>query len=427
MKFKLFFLFMFVVFVFCSGNAGAEIIPGTFTLGINQGIYLFEEDQDLDNTTPMGLGFGYDFTEHFGLEYYYHWGETKTESARNDVDFEFYRIEALGYYGTWKGIIPYFALGMGSLNLEQPGKKIGETVVDFGIGMKYFVTDHVAFRADVRNVLPMPRNNPFLTVGFTYHFGERKKEAPVVRAPVYVPEPEPAPPADSDGDGVYDDEDQCPNTPYGIRVDSKGCPLDSDGDGVTDDRDDCPNTPPGTRVDTWGCPIPVDSDGDGVYDDEDECPNTPYGTRVDAWGCPVPMDSDRDGVYDDEDQCPDTPDGATVDSRGCWVLSDLKFDTNKADIKAEGARILDSVVSIMRANPGLRLEVQGHTDNTGSAAYNKGLSQRRANAVMEYLVAEGIDKARLSAVGYGFDRPATSNETEEGRAQNRRVELNPIQ
>lgn len=426
MKIKIFFLFVLCVSVFYEGSAVAETVPG-FTFGINQGFYVFEGSQDAKNTTPMGLGIGFDFTEHFGLEYYYNWGETESDPAGDDVDLELYRFEALGYFNSWKGIIPYLAVGAGALNLDRPGKKSGNSMLDFGAGLKYFVTDKVAFRTDIRDVMPGSKHNPFFTVGFTYHFGERAKAAPVVSAPVYAPEPEPAPPADSDGDGIYDNDDRCPNTPARTKVDAMGCPLDSDGDGITDDKDNCPNTPPGTKVDSKGCPVPVESDRDGVYDDQDQCPDTPAGTKVDAVGCPVPVDSDGDGVTDDKDQCPDTPKGATVDSRGCWVLRDLRFDTNKADINADGARILDSVVTIMQANPTLRLEIQGHTDNKGSAAYNKTLSQKRANTVKDYIISKGIGKDRLSAVGYGLERPAASNDTEEGRAENRRVELNSIQ
>jgi len=169
---------------------------------------------------------------------------------------------------------------------------------------------------------------------------------------------------------------------------------------------------------------PLDSDGDGVYDNEDQCPGTPKNQAVDPRGCP--LDTDGDGVYDNEDQCPDTPNGATVDARGCWVIKGVKFDTAKSDIKPISYRLLDDVASILRNNPGLNVEVQGHTDNRGSAEFNQSLSERRANAVMEYLIGKGISPNRLTASGYGFSKPATSNDTPAGRAQNRRVELKPV-
>jgi OOP family OmpA-OmpF porin len=141
----------------------------------------------------------------------------------------------------------------------------------------------------------------------------------------------------------------------------------------------------------------------------------------------TPMDSDGDGVYDNADQCPDTPKGATVDKRGCWVLSGVTFDTSKWEIKSKYYSILNSVVAILQKNSDLNLEIGGHTDNRGAADYNQRLSENRAKAVMDYLIARGISSNRLSAKGYGFSKPAASNSTAAGRAQNRRVELRPIQ
>ena len=170
-------------------------------------------------------------------------------------------------------------------------------------------------------------------------------------------------------------------------------------------------------------PEPVDSDGDGVYDDKDRCPNTPKGVTVDRVGCP--LDTDGDGVYDHMDRCPDTPAGATVDERGCWVLKGVYFDTDKWDIKPQYASILDEVVHVLRKNPYLRVEIQGHTDSQGSAEYNQKLSENRAKSVMDYLIKEGIGSGRLIAIGYGLSKPAFPNDSPENMAKNRRVELKP--
>ncbi|MFQ5912327.1 MAG: OmpA family protein [Nitrospinota bacterium] len=140
-----------------------------------------------------------------------------------------------------------------------------------------------------------------------------------------------------------------------------------------------------------------------------------------------PLDSDGDGISDASDQCRDTPKGAQVDSRGCWVIRGVLFDTAKWDIKRESVPILTNVVTVLKANPELRIEVQGHTDNRGAAQFNKTLSENRAKAIREYLVRQGIPTWRFSIAGYGFSRPVTSNATPEGRAQNRRVELSPLQ
>lgn len=201
-----------------------------------------------------------------------------------------------------------------------------------------------------------------------------------------------------------------------------GRPVDSDGDGVLDSADACPNTPAGASVDPRGCP--VDSDGDGVYDYADECPNTPADVRVDARGCPI--DSDGDGVFDDQDRCPGTPESANVNEVGCWVLENLHFDTGSAEIKPEAYPVLNETMKVLMRNPGLEIEIQGHTDNIGNAAFNRKLSEKRAMAVQKFFVIHGISADRLSAKGYGLERPVADNGTAAGRAKNRRVELEPI-
>jgi len=196
--------------------------------------------------------------------------------------------------------------------------------------------------------------------------------------------------------------------------------LDSDGDGVPDGMDRCPDTPRGVKVDPKGCPL--DSDGDGVPDYMDRCPNTPKGAKVDNNGCP--LDTDGDGVPDYLDQCPGTPKGATVNRLGCWALTGVVlFDTDKAAIKPEAFSLLDEVVKILQKNSDIVGEVQGHTDSTGSEAYNQRLSERRAKAVLDYLLSHGIGPGRLTAKGYGELQAVASNDTEKGRRENRRVEL----
>jgi outer membrane protein OmpA-like peptidoglycan-associated protein len=235
-------------------------------------------------------------------------------------------------------------------------------------------------------------------------------------------------PKDSDGDGVTDLADKCPNTPAGTPVDATGCPQDSDKDGVADAADKCPNTPAGTKVDAVGCP--EDSDGDGVTDLNDKCPNTPAGTAVDANGCP--KDSDADGVTDAADKCPNTPAGTKVDAVGCpalfgagksLVLEGVYFETGKSVLKPESQAVLDRVAESLKGNPEVKVEIGGHTDNTGSRATNVRLSAARANAVRDYLTSKGVDAGRMTAKGYGPDKPVADNKTVAGRAANRRVEL----
>lgn len=270
---------------------------------------------------------------------------------------------------------------------------------------------------------------------------------------------------DRDNDGVPDLLDQCPNTPAGMKVDSVGCFTDSDGDGVPDEVDECPNTPAGIAVNASGCEI--DSDGDGVRDEIDKCPGTPRGEKVDIFGCPY--DDDEDGVYNYMDKCPDTPEGVPVDESGCpketeinltadtlaipdisgllldleaaekndsiikkkeemlnlfnMATTEIQFETAKSTIKKTSYPILNQIVTILELDTTYRLVISGHTDNQGDHDKNVRLSQERAEAVMNYLISKGIDSSRLSAFGYGPDRPIADNSTQKGRSANRRVEF----
>jgi OOP family OmpA-OmpF porin len=230
---------------------------------------------------------------------------------------------------------------------------------------------------------------------------------------------------DTDGDGVNDDADQCPGTPAGTAVDANGCPLpqDDDHDGVNNDVDKCPNTPAGAKVDATGCEL--DADGDGVVDRLDQCPNTPAGAKVDDKGCE--LDSDADGVVDSQDKCPDTPKGDRVDASGCSFKNEIKlpgvvFETNSADLKPESIPVLEGAVSTLKRYPDLKIEVAGHTDSRGSDAYNLDLSARRAATVLKFLQDGGVANA-LKSRGYGERQPVASNNTDDGRQQNRRVVL----
>lgn len=141
----------------------------------------------------------------------------------------------------------------------------------------------------------------------------------------------------------------------------------------------------------------------------------------------VVKDSDGDGVPDDLDKCPNTPKGATVNSVGCWALKGVVlFDFDKADIKPEAHQLLDEVVTILKKNREMKGVIEGHTDSMGSEEYNQGLSERRAQAVEKYIEERGIDADRYTIKGYGESNPIASNDTEEGRQENRRVELRRV-
>jgi OmpA-OmpF porin, OOP family len=373
--------------VFLAQTVTAEIKPGAITLSPFVGGYVFEGNQNLKNRLTYGGALGYNFNEHWAAEAVYSYIGTELDSGNADVDAHLYRIDCLYHFMPCERLVPYIAAGLGGITFDfvdwDNVDKDTDLAANYGGGLKYFLTENIALRGDVRHVISFDetQSNLIYTAGLTFSFGG-EKAAVCAESPT---------PKDSDGDGVYDDMDECPNTPRGVKVDKRGCPLDTDGDGVPDYLDKCPNTPKGVKVDERGCPL----------------------------------DTDGDGVPDYLDKCPGTPKGATVNEVGCWIIKDINFDFNKWDIKPKYHPNLDEAVAVMKQNPSLKVEIQGHTDNIGSQKYNLGLSDKRAKAVMDYFISNGIAKERLCAKGYGLSQPITTNDTEEGRAKNRRVELKP--
>ncbi len=230
---------------------------------------------------------------------------------------------------------------------------------------------------------------------------------------------------DTDGDGIKDGDDACPNT-AGLAA-LNGCP-DGDGDGIADKDDACPTI--AGLVALKGCP---DADGDGLADGDDSCPNE--AGPAENKGCPWP-DTDGDSVLDKDDACPEV--AGTVANNGCpevtvevqKQLNDyartILFDTGKSSIKAESTSVMVDIIQILKEYPTAKFTVDGHTDSVGSAKLNQNLSESRALSVKAFLVDKGIEEFRLSALGYGEDKPIASNKTRAGRADNRRVEINLV-
>ena len=216
--------------------------------------------------------------------------------------------------------------------------------------------------------------------------------------------------------------------------------ADRDGDGFPDDIDKCPDiAEDGQEPDPGdGCPAGADRDGDGIPDNSDACPDTPEDQDgvEDQDGCPED-DADNDNIPDAKDKCPTEPGPASeiAEKHGCpsltrveadgtiALLEPIQFEFAKATIKPESYPILDEVVALMKARPKLRVGVYGHTDNRGSRQLNRNLSANRAAACVKYIVGKGIARNRLESAGFGFDKPIDTNDTDEGRARNRRTEF----
>jgi outer membrane protein OmpA-like peptidoglycan-associated protein len=363
----------------------------------------------------------------------------------------------------------FFVGGVGQQRMNISPTSAGDplqerwAVYNYGAGAKLFITRNLALRTDYRQYIAPDgpeATRRFFNPGAEFVNKALKTTEWTVGLSLFM-----GGPSDEDGDGVADESDLCPGTPAGVAVDGDGCPFDDDGDGVYNYQDNCPDTPAGAAVDANGCP--TDADGDGVYDGLDQCDNTPSGATVDANGCPT--DSDSDGVFDGIDQCDNTPSGAVVDANGCpsdedgdgvldgidqcpgtpagrevdaagcgefeaalaqgrLILSGVQFEFNSADIKEESQADLDRAAAAIRSaianRPGISIEVQGHTDSVGSESYNQGLSERRAASVHDYVVSvEPSIAGALSTSGYGESQPIASNDDQDGRAQNRRVEF----
>ena len=256
--------------------------------------------------------------------------------------------------------------------------------------------------------------------GFQITLGLRFRKAKPWPETVIVPPPVDK---DTDGDGIFDSRDKC-ITVHGVAK-YEGCPVpDTDKDGIFDDKDKCPEMAGYPELE--GCPYP-DRDKDGVTDNKDRCPDEPGSTKND--GCPI-TDRDGDGVPDATDRCPDTPGPASnygcpedVKTKLTYIAKNIYFHTNKATLQQISYDPLDQLADILTRYPNAQLTIEGHTDNTGSNAYNLKLSNDRAKSVVDYLVSKGIAASRLTAVGYGEEKPVTTNKTAEGRTLNRRVEL----
>jgi OOP family OmpA-OmpF porin len=315
-------------------------------------------------------------------------------------------------------VSPYFQIGVGGSKY----KGYWGAFIPAGLGLQVNLFDEAFLLINSQyriSITERTSNHFFYSIGLAGVIGKRKTTPKVIPPP-----PLPPPPPDSDGDGIIDSLDACPQAKGLIQF--NGCP-DTDGDGIRDKDDKCPNERGLERY--QGCPIP-DTDGDGINDEEDKCPKEKGVARYQ--GCPVP-DRDKDGVNDEEDKCPDLPGVAA--NNGCPEVSaevkrridvaahNIFFATGSAKLLAKSNKSLDEVAKLMNEDANLKLDVEGHTDNTGKPATNQLLSEKRAKAVYDYLNKKGVSTDRLRSAGYGQDKPVADNKTAKGRTENRRVEL----
>lgn len=314
-------------------------------------------------------------------------------------------------------ISPYanFAVGASSYN----GYFAALAPVGVGVQVSIFGEAYLLVNSQYR--LPVTQNanyHFYHSIGVAGNITNRKVEAPkVVELPVIEV-------TDRDGDGIVDSLDACPDNAGAASL--NGCP-DRDGDAIADRNDNCPDVAGIAKYN--GCPIP-DSDKDGINDEQDKCPAVAGVARYQ--GCPVP-DTDKDGVNDEEDKCPN--EAGLASNFGCPEIKqeiiekvnlsakNIFFATGSAKLLAKSNTSLNNVVQILMDNPSYKINVEGHTDITGTAAKNQVLSENRAAAVKTFLMSKGIDESRITSAGFGPDKPIADNKTAAGRARNRRVEM----
>ncbi|SDS50192.1 OmpA family protein [Pseudomonas granadensis] len=157
-----------------------------------------------------------------------------------------------------------------------------------------------------------------------------------------------------------------------------------------------------------------DEDSDGVFDRRDRCPDTPENTEVDHRGCPLP-------VYPAATKAPEPAPQTEVITLS--DAGDVLFDFDKSDLTPAATAQLDTLMDKLRNADVVSIKVIGHTDSKGSDAYNQALSERRASSVASYLLSQGLAPNKLTSEGRGEGEPVADNATDDGRAQNRRVEL----
>ena len=300
----------------------------------------------------------------------------------NKVDQSFWAVNLAAQYHLntlWSGarwFDPYAQVGGGYAAIDNEGKF--RTLV--GAGANFWFTDNIGLNLQTAYHPTMKSEsteNYFQhALGITIKFGKQ----------------------DRDNDGVADKDDKCPDVAG--KPELKGCP-DADNDGIADKDDKCPQQA-GPKENN-GCPWP-DRDGDGVLDKDDECPDV-KGTVANN-GCPEVTQEVQKKLND--------------------FAKTILFDLGKATIKPESADVLDNIVKVLNEFKKAKFSVEGYTDSTGNKAKNIKLSEARANSVKDYLVAKGIAADRLSAKGFGPEKPVADNKTKAGREQNRRVEINLV-
>jgi len=353
--------------------------PMMLELGIYGGVFfpspnleLFEASLDLPNqgykrygvvAPDVGARLGFYPLRHFGIEAEGGVMPARLQDGTGNPIIWTARGHFVGQIGLWR-LTPFAVLGAGAVGVASPREAVGSEVdvgIHYGLGLKFFINHWLMLRLDVRDNLTNK-----------YGVGEGVTHSPeiLLGLSVTLNRRSEAPARDRDGDGIPDRDDQCPREPGPAP---SGCPPDVDEDDIPDEQDQCPTEP-----------------------------------------------ESKNG-FEDDDGCPDMVPEEFADLAG--ILEGINFDTDKDIIKRESKPILDRAVEVLQMFPSVRIEISGHTDSRGGYEHNVDLSQRRAESVKRYLVDAGIDETRIETRGAGPNEPIADNDTSDGRAKNRRIEV----
>lgn len=342
----------------CTFTSSAFADREGVNLGIGTNRFMFGDDIDLDDSAGWRANIDYRFASPWGIELSYNKATADIISGPGEVDVTHTYLDLLYHFNSGGKVEPYIALGYGNADVDI----VDGNTYDAGLGLKFYLSENTIIRPDIHyaDVDEFGDDHMIASLNISWHLGgsSAPKKAPAKAAAVKV--------MDGDKDGVADSADACPNTQANVPVDARGCPLDSDGD--------------------------------GVYDYEDKCPGTSMKVKVDAQGCPVILKDD--------------------------VSIELKvnFDSNSDVVKAEYLPEVRRVADFLEQYVNTAVVIEGHTDTSGAADYNKQLSQRRADAVARVLVEQfGVDATRVRSVGFGEENPVADESTPAGRVANRRV------
>lgn len=340
---------MAVALIVSATAAFGAVKEGSFSLTPVIGGYVYDDDQHTDTSLVLGVRAGYNITKAFGVEALYDYVTPSDASSGpfSKVVINRFGGQALYHFFPDNVLVPYLAAGYYGVNFNSPKNDKTYGAFDYGAGVKYFLADNFALRGDVRHILykfdSRTNDNVEFTLGAYVQFG-------AIAPPVKAIEPEP------------------------VKEIAEPAPIP-----------------------------PVDSDGDGVIDTLDKCPGTPAGASVDNYGCPPVVEKVIIRASEKEVIAVVAPETKVI----VLVFEDIHFNFDQSTLTPEAKIILKRDILLLKENPKTKIRVAGYTSASGTEEYNQKLSERRAKAVQEYLVSEGIIKRdRLVTIGYGETHPA---------------------